>query len=146
MAIGQKLFNIGEKAIITGLFLQLASFGAFIAVAVTFQKRINRMPTFRVIESGVRRQRYLITLYVTGGIIWVRSLFRVIEYLQGNDGVLMKTEVFLYIFDATLIFIATAWMNRFHPSEVTLLLRGQTPREKRWRIRHCEIVQIPFNP
>jgi hypothetical protein len=39
----------------------------------------------------------------------------------------MHYEVFVYVFDAALIFVAMVWMNWFHPSEIGLLLRGQEP-------------------
>ena len=42
-------------------------------------------------------------LYVASGLIFVRSLFRLIEYIEGNDGVLLSSEVYLYIFDALLM-------------------------------------------
>lgn len=53
----------------------------------------------------------------------VRSVFRLVEYLQGNNGFLLHHEIFLYIFDAVLIFMAMAIFNIFHPSELTHLLR-----------------------
>lgn len=42
-------------------------------------------------------------LYVASGLIFVRSLFRLIEYIEGNGGVLLSSEVYLYIFDALLM-------------------------------------------
>lgn len=47
--------------------------------------------------------RHLWVLYVTSDIILVRSVFRVIKYLQGNDGYLIFHEIFLYVFDTILI-------------------------------------------
>ncbi|KAM5343771.1 hypothetical protein ACJ41O_012308 [Fusarium nematophilum] len=67
------------------------------------------------------------TLYITGILIWVRSLFRVIEFIQGNDGQLMRSEVNVFVFDGLLMFVVLAWMNWFHPGEIGLLLRGSQP-------------------
>lgn len=78
-------------------------------------------------DPKVRWLRYLILLYVVSALILVRSLFRLVEYLQGMDGPLLKQEVWLYIFDGTLMFLVLVWMNWFHPSEVGLLLRGRQP-------------------
>ncbi|KAI1478991.1 hypothetical protein K445DRAFT_329050 [Daldinia sp. EC12] len=128
MAVGGSSMEIGENLIIVGLFVQLAFFGAFVILAGVFHYRMNKTPTFQASLPQVRWQHYLVTLYVVGVIIWVRSLFRVIEYLQGNDGTLSRSEVYLYIFDAALVLIAMLWMNWYHPSEIGVLLRGQEPK------------------
>ncbi|KAF5581585.1 RTM1 [Fusarium pseudoanthophilum] len=124
---GNNLMKIGEYVIIGGLFFQLAIFGIFIVVASIFHRRMTRSPTNKSLEPSIRWRHYLTTLYVTSGFIWVRSLFRVIEYLDGNDGYLMRTEAFLFVFDATLIWIVMVWMNWYHPSEIGLLLRNELP-------------------
>lgn len=49
----------------------------------------------------------------------IRSVFRVIEYVQGNAGYLLSHEVFLYIFDALLMLAVMLLFNWNHPSEVT---------------------------
>ncbi|KAH7225182.1 RTA1 like protein-domain-containing protein [Fusarium oxysporum] len=124
---GNNLMKIGEYVIIGGLFFQLAIFGIFIVVVSVFHRRMNRSPTNKSLEPSIRWRHYLTTLYITSGFIWVRSLFRVIEYLDGNDGYLMRTEAFMSVFDATLIWIVMVWMNWYHPSEIGLLLRNELP-------------------
>lgn len=39
----------------------------------------------------------------------------------------MTTEVSVFTFDATLMFIVMVLMNRFHPIEIGLFLRGEPP-------------------
>lgn len=73
----------------------------------------------------IRWQRHLSVLYVTSALIFIRSVFRTIEYIQGFDGELMTKEFYTYIFDSALIFLAMAWMNWFHPGEIGLHLRGE---------------------
>ncbi|EXA32874.1 hypothetical protein FOVG_16020 [Fusarium oxysporum f. sp. pisi HDV247] len=124
---GNNLMKIGEYVIIGGLFFQLAIFGIFIVVVSVFHRRMNRSPTNKSLEPSIRWRHYLTTLYITSGFIWVRSMFRVIEYLDGNDGYLMRTEAFMFVFDATLIWIVMVWMNWYHPSEIGLLLRNEIP-------------------
>jgi hypothetical protein len=41
-----------------------------------------------------------------------------IEYGQGNDGDLLKKEMYVYVLDATLMFIVAAVFTVYHPSEV----------------------------
>ncbi|GFF94852.1 hypothetical protein IFM53868_07726 [Aspergillus udagawae] len=123
----KNLMNIGQKVIITGLFVQIFFFGMFIIVAGLFHRRMSRTPTAASHKPSIRWQKYLITLYVVSILIWVRSAFRVIEYLEGNAGSIMRHEAYVYIFDATLMFLVMAWMNWFHLSEIGLLLRNEAP-------------------
>ncbi|EMR69789.1 putative rta1 domain protein [Eutypa lata UCREL1] len=127
MSIGESLLDIGENTITGGLFVQLAFFGFFVAVSAIFHRRMSRRPTSQARYPLVRWRSYLTTLYVTSALIWVRSVFRVIEYIQGNDGYLMTTEAFVFVFDGLLMLGALTWMNWFHPSEIGILLRGGEP-------------------
>lgn len=122
-----KLAETGENIIIGGLFVQLVFFGFFVVAAGIFHRRMSLVPTAKASDPAVRWEKYLLTLYVTSALILVRSIFRVIEYLNGNDGVLLRSEVYLYVFDALLMVVVLVWMNWFHPSELGLLLRGQSP-------------------
>ena len=131
MASGESLLKTGENVIIGGLFVQVAFFGFFVATAGIFHTRMMLVPTARASDPAVCWQKYLLTLYVTSALILTRSIFRVIEYLNGNDGALLRSEVFLYIFDALLMLTVLVWMNWFHPSELGLLLRGQSPEKNR---------------
>jgi hypothetical protein len=97
------LFHLGEKIIIAGLFTQIAVFGFFVATSVLFHYRISARPTPVASQGSIPWRRYLGVLYVTSAIILVRSVFRVIEYLQGNGGYLISHEVFIYVFDALLM-------------------------------------------
>jgi len=49
----------------------------------------------------------------------IRSIFRVVEYLQGNDGILLHHEVYVYLLDALLMFVVMVVFNIIHPSGVT---------------------------
>lgn len=124
----QTMIDLGENLIVAGLFVQLAFFGCFVAVAAVFHLRMARRPTPRAArDPAVRWRTYLATLYVASGLILVRSVFRVVEYIMGNDSVLMRSEVYLYVFDTLLMLVVFACMNWFHPSEIGLLLRGERP-------------------
>ncbi|CAI6331005.1 unnamed protein product [Periconia digitata] len=120
----QDKVKLGENLIIAGLFIQLAFFGAFVIVAGIFHFRLVRSRasnshSFTVNIDALPWKRHLVTLYITSGLILVRSVFRVVEYLQGNAGYLLRHEVFLYIFDALLMFAVMVAFNWVHPSQVT---------------------------
>ncbi|KAH6888449.1 RTA1 like protein-domain-containing protein [Thelonectria olida] len=108
----------GEMIIIIGLWIQLIFFGVFIIAIVIFHRRIHRDPTSASLKLHLPWKRLLIVLYVSSALIMVRSIFRVIEYIMGDDGALMAKEVYLYLFDATLMFIVAVGFNVFHPSSI----------------------------
>jgi hypothetical protein len=119
----------GEHIIVAGLFIQLFFFGFFIVTSSAFDYKLRKYPIPRCFDSTIPWRKYLNALYVTSFLILVRSLFRVAEYLQGNDGYLLHHEIFLYIFDAVLMLAAMVAFNIVHPHEIGDILR-QPPEYK----------------
>jgi len=64
----------------------------------------------------------------------VRSIVRVVEYVQGYDGFIMSHEYFLYVFDSLVMWLAMLVMNWIHPSEVAAFLRGGKAFTNAWRL------------
>jgi hypothetical protein len=117
--------STGEHITVAGLCVQLLFFSVFIFVSFVFHRRFNtsaNAATMKVPPKDMFRNRnwetVLFVLYAASALILIRSAFRVIEFAMGNDGVLLSHEVYAYIFDATLMFIAMAILNVFHPSSV----------------------------
>lgn len=118
----------GSNVVIGGLFIQLLFFGFFVIVAAVFRARVDRHPTTKsqterdLTHSQGWRQRnwatVLLALYVVSALILIRSIFRLIEYKYGFDGYIMTHEVFGYVFDALLMFIAMVVMNVYHPAVI----------------------------
>lgn len=131
----------GAKVIIGGLFVQLICFGVFIVIAIAFDRSIRKSPT-GLSNSEIPWKKHMMALYVGSMLIMVRSVFRAVEYLQGFDGYLLSHEVYLYIFDAVLMFLVMVLFNWIHPSEITALLNGRGIT-KGWRMNsvpeyhHC---------
>ncbi|KKZ61475.1 hypothetical protein EMCG_00137 [[Emmonsia] crescens] len=98
-----KLFEMGEKIIVAGLFAQIAVFGFFVATTILFHRRVATTPTPIATQGVIPWKRHIFVLYASSTIILIRSIFRVVEYLQGNGGYLISHEVFLYIFDMILM-------------------------------------------
>lgn len=103
-----EMYDIGEKVIIVGLFVQIAIFGFFVVTSILFHRRILEEPTRAAIDGKIPWRRHLWVLYSTSALILVRSIFRVVEYLQGNGGYLISHEIFLYIFDTLLMALVMA--------------------------------------
>lgn len=116
----------GTNIIIAGLFVQLFFFGLFIIVAVAFHLAIRKAPTGRS-SSGIPWQLHMLALYVASVLIMVRSVFRVIEYLQGFNGYLLHHEIYLYIFDALLMLFTMILFNLVHPSGISAMINGGKP-------------------
>ncbi|KAK4161117.1 RTA1 like protein-domain-containing protein [Cladorrhinum sp. PSN259] len=115
-----ELFNIGEKIIIVGLFIQIFMFGFFLVTTVVFHVRFRRCsgPDTCRQQTFVRWKRHLTVLYVVSAIILVRSIFRVVEYVQGNRGYLISHEIFLYLFDAVLMALVMAIFFVFYVDDL----------------------------
>ena len=97
--------DLGQKIIIGGLFVQIIMFSIFLVTSIVFHSKASKQSTALIFSSIVNWRRYLHILYITSILILVRSIFRVVEYLQGHDGYLTSHEIFLYIFDALLMFL-----------------------------------------
>ena len=118
----QSSINMGQDIIVGGLFIQLIFFGAFIFVAVLFHVRLRKEPTARALEVPWRK--HMAVLYASSILILVRSIFRVIEYLQGFEGYILSHEAFLYVFDACLMLSVMLMFNWCHPSEIRSGIKG----------------------
>lgn len=116
--------ELGSNIIVGGLIVQILFFSCFVLIGVIFNSRIARKPTAQSVSAEIPWQKHLRTLYSVSALILVRSIFRVVEFLQGNAGFIMSHEVFLYIFDAVLMFAVTAILNFVHPSVIYALLKG----------------------
>ena len=97
--------DIGQKIIIGGLFVQIIMFSIFLVTAIVFHCKALKQPTGIMLSSIVNWRRHLHILYITSTLILIRSIFRVVEYLQGHDGYLVSHEIFLYVFDSLLMFL-----------------------------------------
>ncbi|PBK77728.1 RTA1-domain-containing protein [Armillaria solidipes] len=106
--------NLGQTIIIIGLVAQIVWFGGFILVSAVFHYRMRVVPI--VVEKNSWRT-FMYALYAASTLIMVRSVFRVVEYAGGNDGYLMRSEVWLYIFDSVLMAGVITLFNIYHPSD-----------------------------
>src|SRR5262245_12457580 len=87
-------------------------------VTVVFHIRITRNPTTKSLSISNPWQKLIWVLYLTSLLIMVRSVFRMIEYAEGNDGELLKKEIYIYLLDATLMVIVAGVFTVHHPSGV----------------------------
>ncbi|RJE18248.1 RTA1 domain protein [Aspergillus sclerotialis] len=102
----------GSNIVIGGLAVQLVFFSLFVFVSALFHWRMKKQPDYDsiTVSSVPTRWAKFITwesvmwaLYIACALILIRSIFRVVEFVEGNDGFIMKREYLLYIFDAVLM-------------------------------------------
>ena len=115
----------GKWIVVGGLAVQLIFFGLFIVVSYMFYGRIHKSPTPYSESHAIHWRRVIRTLYAASILIMVRSVFRVVEYVQGNDGYLLRNEIWLYIFDATLMAGVMLMFNVIHPKMISATATGE---------------------
>lgn len=98
--------KVGATLTIIGLFVHIAFFGFFIIVMAIFQNRVSRKPSclslaFRYEPSTLRNwQMILRTTFACSALVFVPSVVRAIDNLQGFEGYIFSHEPFLYTLDA----------------------------------------------
>ena len=120
--MGVRNFNqqTGQDIILAGLFIQIVMFGLFAVLAVVFDVRMRRWPSEASLSgTGPRWKAMMAMLYAVSALIMVRSIFRVVEYIMGKDGYLLRNEWTLYVFDAALMLAAMAVYGWIYPGELT---------------------------
>lgn len=110
----------GENIILGGLVVQIVMFGLFVVVTAIFHSRIRQWPTRPFLEDRFKWESLMVMLYTCSVFIFIRSIFRVIEYAMGQDGYPLTHEWTLYIFDALLMFGAVVAFAWWFPSGLTL--------------------------
>ncbi len=116
-AVGTLTFlHTGEKIILAGLFIQIVFFGCFIATSTVFHRRCRKHSTAASESPGLPWEKMMLMLYTVSLLIMIRSIFRVVEYIQGNAGYLLRTEWPLYVFDATFMVITMVIFLNWYPS------------------------------
>ncbi|KAL4757189.1 RTA1 domain-containing protein [Aspergillus foveolatus] len=113
---GLSAVHNGENIVIAGPVIQIVFFGVFIATCALFHKRIKKSPTEQSLGLNGTWCKHLHILYAANLLIMIRSVFRLIEYAMGNNGYLLRHEVFLYVFDGLLMLLVMILLNAIHPS------------------------------
>lgn len=106
----------GEKIVIAGLALQVATFVVFLIAAGDFHLRMRRrvaMASGPVTDTPWERMLYI--LYSVSALILLRCVFRLVEYSMGNAAYLIAHEWTLYCFDAALMFLVLVLLLVFEP-------------------------------
>lgn len=109
----------GEKIVIAGLALQVATFVVFLAVAIDFRVRMNGV--FKIEHDAPREawKNLLHTLFTLSALVLLRCVFRLIEYAMGNAAYLIAHEWTLYIFDGVPMLAVLLLLLLLQPSKTS---------------------------
>jgi hypothetical protein len=130
-----KLALAGEKIVIAGLSLQVATFVVFLIASIDFHIRMNRKTKAAAVsgEAAGDWKKMLWIIYSVSALILFRCTFRLVEYAMGNSGYLIAHEWTLYAFDAVPMFLVLVLMLVLQPtkyvSQVTEKVRGTDDAE-----------------
>ncbi|KAJ5545810.1 Protein RTM1 [Penicillium frequentans] len=124
MAAGSiSAMNTGANIVVGGLVVQLLFFGFFVAVSTVFHWRFKRQPRYIHVsstrshgpETRMTWEAVMWALYIACLLILVRSVFRVVEFVEGNNGFIMRREYLLYLFDACLMSLTGLVLGIVYP-------------------------------
>ncbi|KAL6916404.1 hypothetical protein FSST1_007899 [Fusarium sambucinum] len=131
----------GRIILISGLVVQLVALSIFITTSAYLYIRIRNETGPFLDSSFVRWRRYFRTIEAVTGIMIVRSVVRAVEYLQGQDGFVISHEIFIYLFDALLMFLVMLFFLVVHPGR---LVKQKVDKEKRPKQgEHIRLTDYP---
>ncbi|KAF1965652.1 RTA1 like protein, partial [Bimuria novae-zelandiae CBS 107.79] len=110
----------GEKIVIAGLSLQVATFVFFLIAAVDFQIRMEckkKMEASLSTATNSNWRKMLWILYSVSSLVLFRCVFRLIEYAMGNAAYLIVHEWTLYVFDTTPMSLAVVLLLVLQPTK-----------------------------
>lgn len=113
-----KLAGLSNWLVVAGLVVQILLLGFFGMTAVVFQIRLGREPTTESRRMDVPWRRTLYMIYVVSTLIFARSIFRVVEYRQGQNGYSLGHEWTLYAFDSLPMFFVAVVFWFWWPGDV----------------------------
>ncbi|KAL9050696.1 MAG: hypothetical protein Q9162_006470, partial [Coniocarpon cinnabarinum] len=115
----QESFDTGSHIILGGLILQLLYFGFFIFMIAVFQWRLRAAHVSTQRLFIVSWKKSVGVLYITSFLILIRSIYRTVEYAQGQDGDLMAHEAYFFGFDSCLMLLVVVLYGIFPSRELS---------------------------
>lgn len=122
--VDETITRVGDILTKASLILQLCVISLFCVLAALFQRRCSRAG----VGSRPAVLKPLVTLYVSMALIFIRSIYRVVEHFgssvlhRTNSGLdpmeispIIRYEWFFYVFEATLMIINSYLWNGLHP-------------------------------
>lgn len=106
-----KQSKTGTDIMVSGIIFQMASITVFVLFFVEFLRRVRRD------RHSISRKVWALVAASTFSclMIYIRSIYRTVELLQGWSGYLITHESYFIALDASLMLAAVAVFNVIHP-------------------------------
>lgn len=104
----------GTNTMVAGIVFQLASITIFVICAADFLRRVTRLGHFAAITKGPLGL-LLGAMVFSVVCIYIRSIYRTIELVQGWEGYLITHESYFIGLDGAMMVLAVIVFNIFHP-------------------------------
>ncbi|KAJ3124223.1 hypothetical protein HK100_011306, partial [Physocladia obscura] len=88
----KQYFQTGTNILIGGLIVQVISFTAYLSLAIVFYRRVTKKPLAETQVSNNNWRKLFFALFLSGTMVFVRSIFRVIEFGDGFSGPIATNE------------------------------------------------------
>ncbi|KAF3032815.1 hypothetical protein E8E12_003341 [Didymella heteroderae] len=121
-----RLALAGEKVVIAGLALQVATFVVFLVAAIDFHVRLNCLLRVGQGADDLVWKEMLYVLYALSTLILFRCVFRLIEYAMGNAAYLIAHEWALYVFDGVPMLAVLLVLFIWQPKEMDALQKSES--------------------
>ncbi|OJD31201.1 rta1 domain [Diplodia corticola] len=109
----------GTNIMVAGIVFQMAAITVFCAFFGVFLKRTAAMRRGKAGGGGGQSSRRVMILIVATSVsiafIYVRSIYRTVELLQGWHGYLITREVYFVVLDGAMMACAVVVFNVVHP-------------------------------
>ncbi|CAI7583654.1 unnamed protein product [Penicillium bialowiezense] len=119
----------GSNTMVGGVLFQLASITVFVICAGDFLRRVKKMGVLRT--ASVSFILLMIAMVISVLCIYVRSIYRTIELLQGWRGYLITHELYFIVLDGAMMVAASAVFNLVNPGWLLDSVKGATLPESR---------------
>lgn len=111
--------ELSQKIILGGLIAQFVALTFFVVQCIIVHQGINRNPSVSVQSlSSVNWEVHFWLAELVIVLTIVRSIVRAIEFLQGAGGFVISHEIFIYLFDAAIMWLVMMMFLLVHPGRL----------------------------
>lgn len=118
LLVKPNIARIGDYIIVTGLIIQVLMFAIFMLCCLKFNMRFRAHMAQTGATCDIPWQSCLNMLYSTSVLILVRNIYRVVEFIMGQDGYLLENEWPTYVFDGALMLLVMIGFFIWYPSQL----------------------------
>jgi hypothetical protein len=119
--------DLGGNIMLGGIIFQMVAITFYMALAIEFVvrylndkpfQRANNLPPTGNYYLDKNMKMMLIGIATSSILIYIRSVYRVVELTNGWSGHIITTEWYFNVFDGAMLVCATFCLNIFHPGRL----------------------------